>query len=94
MYDRSAVPEFFAVGVRRLLSLVGVARGVTMLASDDDQVIVVRFWSEEETTDLQPLQHWRARITHVNTGQQFYAPSINDAFTVISSLVLAGKYQN
>jgi hypothetical protein len=65
-----------------------------MLASDDDQVIVVRFWSEEETADTQPSRHWRARITYVNTGQQFYAPSVDGAFAVISSLIVTGKYQN
>jgi hypothetical protein len=63
-----------------------------MLASDDDQVIVVRFWPEDETTEWQPSRHWRARIIYVNTGQQFYAPSIDDAFVVIRSLILIGKH--
>ena len=65
-----------------------------MLASDDDQVIVARFWPEDETTERQPSRHWRARIIYVNTGQQFYAPSIDDALAVISSLILTGKCQN
>jgi hypothetical protein len=65
-----------------------------MLAPDDDQVIVVRFWPEDETTEWQPSRHWRARIIYVNTGQQFYAPSIDDAFAVISSLILTGNHRN
>jgi len=54
-----------------------------MPASEDDQVIVARFWLEDETTERQPLQHWRARIKYVNTGQQYYAPNIDEAFAVI-----------
>jgi hypothetical protein len=65
-----------------------------MLASDEDQVMVVRFWPEDETTEWQRSRHWRARIIHVNTGQRFYALSIDDAFAVMSSLILTGKYQN
>lgn len=67
-----------------------------MLASVDDQVFVIRFWREreDETTESRPSRHWRARIIHVNKGQQFYAPGIDDAFAVMRSLVLAVKYQN
>jgi hypothetical protein len=64
-----------------------------MFGSDDDQVFVVRFSPEDEATDWRPSRHWRARIIHVNTGQQFYASSIGDAFGVINSLIVAGGYQ-
>lgn len=64
-----------------------------MLASDDDQVLVVRFWREDENPESRPARHWRARITYVNTGHQFYAPSIDDAFAVMRSLLLTGKCQ-
>jgi len=72
----------------------GLARDVIMVDSDDDQVLVVRFWREDETTEWQPSRHWRARIIYVNTGQQFYAPSIDDAFAIMNSLILTGKYEN
>ena len=62
-----------------------------MLASDEDQVLVVRFWREAESTESRPSQHWRARIIYVNNGQQFYAPSIDDAFAVMRSLLLTEK---
>ena len=65
-----------------------------MPASDDDQVIVVRFWPEDETTERQPSRHWRARIDYVNTGQQYYAPNLDEAFAVIRSLIQTGNYQN
>jgi hypothetical protein len=65
-----------------------------MLSSDDDQVIVVRFWPEDDTSERQPSRHWRARIIHVNTGEQHYAPSIDDAFAIMSSLILTGEYQS
>jgi hypothetical protein len=76
-------------------SIIGsLAREGTMLAPDDDQVVVVRFWPEDETTEWRPSRHWRARIIYVNTGQQFYAPSIDDAFAVITSLILTGKHRH
>lgn len=65
-----------------------------MLASEDDQVLVVRFWREDENTDLRPARHWRARIIYVNDGRQFYAPSIDDAFAVMRSLLLTGGCQS
>jgi hypothetical protein len=72
----------------------GLAREVTMLASDDDQVLVIRFWREAESTESRTSRHWRARIIYVNDGQQVYAPSVDDAFAVIRSLLLAGKCQS
>jgi hypothetical protein len=65
-----------------------------MFASDDDQVLVIRFWREDEAPELQPSRHWRARITYVNSGQQFHAPSIDDAFAIVRSLLLSGKHQS
>jgi hypothetical protein len=77
-----------------LLIIGGVVRGVPMPASDEDQVIVLRFWAEDESAELHSSRHWRARITYVNTGQQFYVPSLDEAFAVVSSLILRGKYPN
>ncbi len=65
-----------------------------MPADNDDQVIVVRFWPEDETTDRKPLRHWRARINYVNTGQQYYAGNIDEAFVVIRSLIQTGGRHN
>jgi hypothetical protein len=65
-----------------------------MPASDDDQVIVARFWPEDETAGRRRLRHWRAHIKYVNTGQQYYAPNVDEAFAVIRSLIHGGKDQN
>jgi len=62
-----------------------------MIASYDDQVVVIRFWHEREVEKLQLLAGWRARITHVNSGQLFYASGIDDAFAVVRSLLLAAQ---
>jgi hypothetical protein len=64
--------------------------------SDDDQVFVMRFWREreDEATALQLSRHWRARIIYVNDGRQFHAPGIDDAFELVRSLILNGKYQS
>jgi hypothetical protein len=84
----------FAAGAAAQSIIGSAAGGVTMPASDEDQVLVVRFWPEDEAAELPPSRRWRARIIYVNTGQQFYAPSIDEAFAVMNSLVMTGKYQN
>lgn len=74
------------------LPIVGaLARGVEMPASDDDHVLVLRFWQEDEAAELHSLRHWRARITYVNNGRHFHAPSIDAALDVVKSLLLNGK---
>lgn len=62
-----------------------------MIADDNDQVLVIRFWQEREAKDLQLLARWRARITYVNSGQLFYAAGIDDAFALVRSLLLAAQ---
>jgi len=64
-----------------------------MLASNDDQVLVIRFWWEREVAELSGPRRWRARITYVNSGQQFYASGVDDAFAVVRYL-LGEKYQS
>jgi hypothetical protein len=59
-----------------------------MIGTDLDQVLVIRFWQEQEAQEMQPPS-WRARITYVNSGQQFYASSIEEAFAVVRSLLVA-----
>ncbi len=58
-----------------------------MLAFDDDQVLVIRFWREHELAESSSPRRWRARITYVNSGQHFYASGIDDAFAVARSLL-------
>jgi hypothetical protein len=62
-----------------------------MIANDNDQVLVIRFWQEREVKGLQSLAGWRARISYVNSGQVFYAPGIDDAFAVVRSLLLGAQ---
>jgi hypothetical protein len=62
-----------------------------MIANDNDQVLVIRFWQEREVKELRSLARWRARITYVNSGQLFYASGIDDAFAVVKSLLLAAQ---
>jgi hypothetical protein len=62
-----------------------------MIANDDDQVLVIRFWQEREIKELQSPTRWRARITYVNSGQLFYASGINDTFAVVRSLLFAAQ---
>ncbi|MBR1147542.1 hypothetical protein [Bradyrhizobium sp. AUGA SZCCT0431] len=64
-----------------------------MLASNDDEVFVIRLWQEREVAELSPSPHWRARISYVNNGQHFYASSIDNAFAVVRFL-LSEKYQS
>jgi hypothetical protein len=53
----------------------------------DDHVVVLRFWHENETTELAPSRYWRARITYINAGQQFHAASVEDAFAIVKSIL-------
>jgi hypothetical protein len=65
-----------------------------MIANDNDQVLVIRFWQEREVKELQSLAGWRARITYVNSGQLFYASGMDDAFAVVRSVLLAAQRQD
>lgn len=65
-----------------------------MIANDNDQVLVIRFWQEREVKASESLAGWRARITYVNNGQLFYASGIDDAFAVARSLLLAAQRQD
>jgi hypothetical protein len=64
-----------------------------MLDSDEDQVVVIRLWREREVAESSGPQRWRARITYVNSGQQFHASGVDDAFAVVRYL-LGGKFQS
>ncbi|MGX0966076.1 hypothetical protein AB7M63_006525 [Bradyrhizobium japonicum] len=57
-----------------------------MLASNDDEVFVLRLWQERGTLES-PSSHWRGRISYVNTGQQFYASGIEDALAIVRLLL-------
>lgn len=62
-----------------------------MIATDNDQVLVIRFWQEREVKEQQSLARWRARITYVNSGQLFYASGIDDVFAVVRSLLASAQ---
>jgi len=64
-----------------------------MVATDLDQVLVIRFWQERETKEMFPSD-WRARITYVNSGQQFYASGIEEALAVVRSLLAVAIRKN
>jgi hypothetical protein len=58
-----------------------------MSATNHDQVFVLRFW--QERGDPQPPTGWRARISDVNSGKQYYTSRIDDAFDLVKSLLRA-----
>jgi len=51
-----------------------------------DHVFILRFWLER-TSALPDEARWRARISYVNTGENFHADGIEAACGVVRSLL-------
>jgi len=66
-----------------------VLAGLRMIGNEDDRVVVIRFWQERDPNVVR--SNWRARITYVNSGVQFYASGIDEAFTLVRSLLLSAQ---
>jgi hypothetical protein len=60
------------------------------LSTEIDQVFIMRFWREAGFDDPNDPRRWRARISHVNTGEHFHAEDMEKAFLKIDSVLNFG----
>jgi hypothetical protein len=63
------------------------------MSAEVDKVFVVRFWREVAAAESPASQGWRARIHYVNDGRELHASSIEDAFSMMQSLLSADEPQ-
>ena len=50
-----------------------------------DEVFVIRMWAEP--SDAPRADHWRARISVLNSGKELHADGVEQAVEVISSVL-------